>query len=296
MPDERMTAGATPAGPALVVSGLTKRFGRVTGCELVEFEVSAGEALGIIGESGSGKSTVLRCLAGDLVPDAGSARLRTGSAGLDLFAMSGPERRALRISTLSVVYQDPAEGLTLNVSAGGNIAEQLIAAGRRNFGRIRGRARELLDRVEVPLDRMDDPVGTFSGGMRQRVQLAKAVANNPDLLLLDEPTTGLDASIAAGVLDLIRDLLEESGVHAIGREVEALRGWNPSWPAPRPGPPCARSACPRNCGTRSRWCSPEASSSGSIWRPGRSGRPGCCCCWTSRSPRWIRRTGRPCWT
>jgi phosphonate C-P lyase system protein PhnK len=201
--------------PALRVTGLTKRFGRVLACQDIGFDVARGEALGIIGESGSGKTTVLRCLAGDVTPDAGTGLLGHGADAADLFALSGAERRALRVSTVSIVYQDPAQGLNLRISAGGNIAERLIAAGGRNFGQLRARAAELLRRVDVPLDRMDDPVGTFSGGMMQRVQLAKAVANHPVLLLLDEPTTGLDASIAAGVLDLIRDLIEETGVTAL---------------------------------------------------------------------------------
>ena len=207
-------AEPTP-GWALRVTGLSRQFGRVTGSEDVGIEVAPGEALGIIGESGSGKTTVLRCIAGDVEPAAGIALLRRGMDVLNLFALDGPERRALRVSTIAIVYQDPAQGLNLRISAGGNIAEPLIAAGWRNFGRIRARASELLARVDVPLDRMDDLVGTFSGGMRQRVQLAKAVANNPALLLLDEPTTGLDAAIAAGVLDLIRDLLEETRVTAL---------------------------------------------------------------------------------
>jgi phosphonate C-P lyase system protein PhnK len=200
---------------ALQVTSLTKRFGRVLACQDIGFEVAPGEALGIIGESGSGKTTVLRCIAGDIAPDAGAALLRRGADTLELFALGGAERRALRVSTISIVYQDPTRGLNMRISAGGNIAERLIAAGWRNFGRLRARAAELLSRVDVPLDRMDDPVGTFSGGMMQRVQLAKAVANDPALLLLDEPTTGLDASIAAGVLNLIRDLIEESGVTAL---------------------------------------------------------------------------------
>jgi putative phosphonate transport system ATP-binding protein len=201
--------------PTLRVTGLTKRFGRVLACHDVGFDVARGEALGLIGESGSGKTTVLRCLAGDVAPDHGTALLRWGVDEADLFALGGAERRALRVSTVSIVYQDPAQGLNLRISAGGNIAERLIAAGGRNFGQLRARAAELLRRVDVPLDRMDDLVGTFSGGMMQRVQLAKAVANDPALLLLDEPTTGLDASIAAGVLDLIRGLIEESGVTAL---------------------------------------------------------------------------------
>lgn len=182
----------------------------------VSFEVAPGEALGVIGESGSGKSTVMRCIAGDQGSTTGAVRLRTVHDGhMNVLDLDPSSRRHLRVADLSVVYQDPAEGLRLNVTAGGNIAEALTAAGWRHFGRIRDRAAELLDRTEVPLSRMDDLVSTFSGGMRQRVQLAKALANEPPVILLDEPTTGLDASIAAGVLDLIRNLLEETGVAAV---------------------------------------------------------------------------------
>lgn len=200
---------------ALHVEGLTKWFGPIVACTDVGFTVAAGEAIGVIGESGSGKSTVLRCIAGDEVATGGRVLLAREDGATDLLTLDASARRALRVDTVSIVYQDPAAGLDLRVTAGGNIAQQLTAAGWRNFSAIRARARELLERVEVPLDRMDDLVGTFSGGMRQRVQLAKAVANEPSLLLLDEPTTGLDASVAAGVLDLIRDLLESTGVSAV---------------------------------------------------------------------------------
>jgi phosphonate C-P lyase system protein PhnK len=182
----------------------------------VNFEVAAGEALGIVGESGSGKSTVLRCIAGDIDSSVGDVRLSTFKNGeSNLLTLDAATRRKMRIDQLSVVYQDPAEGLSLGVTAGGNIADPLTAAGWRNFEGIRARARDLLQRTEVPLDRMDDIVRSFSGGMRQRVQIARALANNPRLVLLDEPTTGLDASVAAGVLDLIRGLLEEFELAAI---------------------------------------------------------------------------------
>jgi phosphonate C-P lyase system protein PhnK len=182
----------------------------------ISFSVASGEALGVIGESGSGKSTVLRCLIDDEQPSAGSAYLRSHNGGeSDIFLEPRSVRRAMRVSQLAVVHQDPALGLDLGVSAGGNIARALTAAGWRSFGDIRDRAYELLDRVEVPRNRMDDLVRTFSGGMRQRVQLARALANRPPVLLLDEPTTGLDASVASGVLDLIRSVLEEFGVAAV---------------------------------------------------------------------------------
>lgn len=182
----------------------------------VNFEVAAGEALGIVGESGSGKSTVLRCIAGDIESSCGDLRLASFHDGqINVLDEDAATRRKLRIDQLSMVYQDPAEGLSLGVTAGGNIADPLTAAGWRNFENIRERARDLLRRTEVPIDRMDDIVRSFSGGMRQRVQLARALANNPRVVLLDEPTTGLDASVAAGVLDLIRGLLEEFNLAAI---------------------------------------------------------------------------------
>jgi alpha-D-ribose 1-methylphosphonate 5-phosphate C-P lyase len=182
----------------------------------VGFDVAPGEAVGLIGESGSGKSTVLRCIVGDEEATAGSLYLSAVDGGrTDVVTLDAPARRRLRIATLGIVHQDPADGLALSVSAGGNIAERLTAAGWRSYGAIRARAAELLERVEVPLSRMDDPVRTFSGGMRQRVQIAKALATDPAVLLLDEPTTGLDASVAAGVLDLLRSLLAERDVAAV---------------------------------------------------------------------------------
>ncbi|EOM76840.1 ATP-binding cassette domain-containing protein [Rhodococcus rhodnii] len=182
----------------------------------VDFDVALGEALGVIGESGSGKSTVLRCLVGDERATAGSMYLAGVDGGTrNIFEFDDAERRALRIDTLGLVHQNPVDGLTMTVSAGGNIAERLTAAGWRNYHEIRDRAAWLLEQVEVPLDRMDDPVQTFSGGMRQRVQIAKALATDPGVLLLDEPTTGLDASVAAGVLDLLRTLLAERDTAAV---------------------------------------------------------------------------------
>ena len=182
----------------------------------VDFDVAPGEALGLIGESGSGKSTVLRCLVGEEPATTGQLRLAAvDGGGTDVLGLSAAARRRLRIDVLGFVHQDPSAGLALNVSAGGNITERLTAAGWRQYHAIRRRVAQLLDRVEVPLARMDDPVSTFSGGMRQRVQIAKALATDPAVLLLDEPTTGLDASIAAGVLDLLRGLLAERDVAAV---------------------------------------------------------------------------------
>lgn len=209
----RATVAGTGPEHGTAVSPATGAIVAVWG---VDLDVAPGEALGIIGESGSGKSTVLRCIAGDEAPTTGEMTFtRPDGTTVRLDQLDATGRRRMRISEISVVYQDPALGLTMDVSGGGNVADPLTAAGWRSFGDIRGRVGELLRRTEVPAARMDHPVRTFSGGMKQRVQIAKALANDPSLLLLDEPTTGLDASVAAGVLDLMRGLLEETDVAAI---------------------------------------------------------------------------------
>ncbi|WP_029088050.1 alpha-D-ribose 1-methylphosphonate 5-phosphate C-P-lyase PhnJ [Brevibacterium album] len=223
--DRAQTPGALAAPGeewALAVSGLTKVYparrgsSAVTAARDVTFDVAPGEALGVIGESGSGKSTVMKCIIGDEAGAEGEVLIGGVESGTrNILGLSPSERRRLRISTLSVVYQDPSAGLDLGISAGGNIADRLTAAGVRSYREIRRTAARLLDRVEVPLARIDDVVGQFSGGMRQRVQIAKALATDPQVLLLDEPTTGLDASVAAGVLDLLRELIAERSIAVV---------------------------------------------------------------------------------
>ncbi|MEV0621388.1 alpha-D-ribose 1-methylphosphonate 5-phosphate C-P-lyase PhnJ [Nonomuraea sp. NPDC050404] len=207
---------------SLKVAGLSKTYpgrrgsSQVRAATDIGFDVAPGEALGVIGESGSGKSTVLRCLIGDEAASSGEVYVgAVGQGRINLLDLTASERRRLRTDTIGVVYQDPAAGLDLRISAGGNIADRLTAAGWRSYHAIRRRATELLERVEVPRHRMDDVAGQFSGGMRQRVQIAKALATDPQVLLLDEPTTGLDASVAAGVLDLLRELLAEREIAVV---------------------------------------------------------------------------------
>jgi putative phosphonate transport system ATP-binding protein len=187
--------------PLLTVRGLTKRYGARVACADVDFEVHPGEVLGIVGESGSGKSSVLRCLYLDATPDAGSVCL----AGEELTRVDTARRHWLRSFAIGVVYQDAACGLDLNISAGGNVAERLLAADWRHVGKIRSRGVDLLRRVDVRTE-------TFSGGMRQRLQLARAMANEPPLLLLDEPTSSLDVHVQAAILDLVKELQEQAGV------------------------------------------------------------------------------------
>jgi putative phosphonate transport system ATP-binding protein len=113
---------------------------------------------------------------------------------------------------MGMVYQNPLRGLRMNYSAASNIAEKLIAAGSRSAGRMTERASELLQAVEILTSRMGEAPKNFSGGMQQRVQISKALANNPALLLLDEVTTGLDLSVQAKVLDLIRKIRMQFGI------------------------------------------------------------------------------------
>lgn len=222
--------------PFLTVRGLSKRFG--SGCEMCQtpplkgnicpncgslwgccdlsFELFKGEILGIVGESGSGKSTLARCLYFDEEPTLGQVTLSAYENGLvNLFTESEQTKRYIRNNLMGMVYQNPYLGLKMTFSAGGNIAEKLLSAGCHHVGAIRARAGELLGRMEIPMPRMDEPPIQFSGGMQQRVQIAKALANHPPLLLLDEVTTGLDLSVQAKVLDLIREVQRELHVSII---------------------------------------------------------------------------------
>jgi putative phosphonate transport system ATP-binding protein len=187
--------------------------GTLVACADVSFQLRAGRTLGIVGESGSGKTTVLRCLYGDVTPTRGTAHLAAYRDGQrSIFEASPAERRRIRNFTLGMVYQHAWEGLNLRISAGGNVAERLLAAEWRRMGQIRERAADLLGRMEVPVARMDDFPAYFSGGMQQRVQIAKALANGPAVVLLDEMTSGLDVSVQAGVLDLVQEIQRDEGV------------------------------------------------------------------------------------
>ena len=188
----------------------------IVACAGVSFDLYPGEVLGIVGESGSGKSTVVKLLYFDMEKTAGNAWLRPYNDGrTNMLEASGQQKRYIRNHLMGTVYQNPRDGLNFSFSSGGNIAEKLIMAGSLHVGSIRERASFLLEKTEVPVRRMDDTPASFSGGMQQRVQIAKAIANNPPLLFLDEVTTGLDVSVQAKVLDLIRELQQELGIAMI---------------------------------------------------------------------------------
>lgn len=202
--------------PILSVSGVTKMYGAVRGCLDVSFDLWPGEILGIVGESGSGKSTLLQCLAGLMPPTAGGVSFR-GRDGVvrGVYALSEPERRRLMRSDWGIVHQNPRDGLRMRISAGGNVGERLMAVGHKHYGEIRAAAKDWLSRVEIDPARMDAFPLTFSGGMQQRLQIARILVSNPRLVFMDEPTGGLDVSVQARLLDLLRVLVRDLGLSVI---------------------------------------------------------------------------------
>jgi len=202
--------------PLLAVRGLTKRYGERTGCLDVGFDLWPGEVLGVVGESGSGKTTILHCLSGRTVATAGSATFvqRDGKA-VDLLRMPEAARRRLARADWAMVQQNPRDGLRMSVTAGANVGEPLMALGARHYGKIRGQALDWLGQVEIPLDRVDDLPATFSGGMQQRLQIARSLVTRPRMVFMDEPTGGLDVSVQARLLDLLRGLVADLGLAAI---------------------------------------------------------------------------------
>jgi putative phosphonate transport system ATP-binding protein len=202
--------------PLLDVRGVTKRYGARAGCTDVSFTLHPGEVMGIVGESGSGKSTLLNCLAGHIQADAGEVIFDTRADGpRDTLRMSEPERRMLGRTDWAFVHQNPRDGLRMGVSAGGNVGERLMAVGARHYGDIRATSTDWLGRVEIAEDRIDDRPTAFSGGMQQRLQIARNLVTGPRLVFMDEPTGGLDVSVQARLLDLLRGLVRGMGLSAI---------------------------------------------------------------------------------
>ena len=202
--------------PLLGVRGLAKRYGTHVGCLDVGFDLWPGEVLGIVGESGSGKTTVLNCLSGRVTADGGQVIYLSGAGvGVEMLGLDESARRRLLRSEWGVVHQHARDGLRMGVSAGANVGERLMALGARHYGRVRGQALDWLARVEIGQDRIDDLPETFSGGMLQRLQIARNLVTGPRLVLMDEPTGGLDVSVQARLLDLLRGLVEDLGLSAV---------------------------------------------------------------------------------
>src|SRR6266545_1958187 len=204
------------SAPLLSVRGLTKRFGARVACRDVDCDLWPGEVLGIVGESGSGKTTLLNCMAGRLTPEAGSVTYDSAAYGtVDVHDLSEARRRLLSRTEWGFMNQDAREGLRMGVSAGANIGERLMAVGARHYGDIRRTASDWLDRVEIERDRLDDRPTTYSGGMRQRLQIARNLVSGPRLVFMDEPTGGLDVSVQARLLDLLRSLTRKLDLAAV---------------------------------------------------------------------------------
>jgi putative phosphonate transport system ATP-binding protein len=202
--------------PLLQVRGAGHRYGDRYGCRDVDIELWPGEVLAVVGESGSGKSTLLGTLSRRLSLTEGSIRYGTADGEtVELGDLSETALRRLWRSEWGFVHQDAADGLRMHVSAGGNVGEPLMATGWRHYGQIRAAAAEWLERVEIPVDRIDDTPAEFSGGMRQRLQIARNLVVSPRLVFMDEPTSGLDVSVQARLLDLIRSLVAELGLAVV---------------------------------------------------------------------------------
>ncbi len=223
--------------PVLTVEKLSKQYGKgctgcagrnkliknfcpacrtVYACRDLRFDLYPGEILGVVGESGSGKSTMMQCLYFDQEVSKGVAyisKYKNGKA--NIFNETSQQKRFIRNYMMGKVYQNPLLGLKMKFSSLANIAEKLISAGMRNVGDMVERGSYLLKHVKIPVYRMKEVPENFSGGMQQRVQIAKALSNNPPILLLDEVTTGLDLSIQANVLDLIKQIQRELNISMV---------------------------------------------------------------------------------
>ncbi|WP_019938694.1 phosphonate C-P lyase system protein PhnK [Bordetella sp. FB-8] len=204
------------ATPLLSARDLTHTWDGIHGCRDVSFDLYPGEVLCVVGESGSGKSTLLSAVSCQVRPEAGSVWYDTREDGLvDLQTLSAARRRVLSRTDWGFVRQHARDGLRMQVSAGANIAERLMAIGNRNYGDLRATAGEWLDKMEIDRGRLDDAPDSFSGGMQQRLQIARNLVTHPRMVFMDEPTASLDVSVQARLLDLLRQLVTDLHLAAI---------------------------------------------------------------------------------
>lgn len=208
---------ARQVGKAFLHQGLPR-----WACRDVSFDLYPGEVLAVVGESGSGKSTLLRLLAARHACDEGSVHYdvrsesASESAGLvNLADMSEARLRWLARTDWGFVEQHARDGLRMNVSGGANVGERLMALGERHYGGLRSQAISWMQRVELDVGRIDDLPGTYSGGMQQRLQIARNLVTHPRLVFMDEPTAGLDVSVQARLLDLLRELVDQLQLAAV---------------------------------------------------------------------------------
>ncbi|WP_375088686.1 ABC transporter ATP-binding protein [Peribacillus sp. RS7] len=198
----------------LHVSFKTDEGGEIKAVRGVSLELKKGETLAIVGESGSGKSVTAKCIMG-LLPKRNSM-IKEGEIlyeEKDLLKYTNKEMQKIRGAEISMIFQDPMTSLNPTMKIGKQIMEGLRK--HQGLGKKEGfnRATELLKLVEIPnaVERMSDFPHQFSGGMRQRVVIAMALACNPNVLIADEPTTALDVTIQAQILDLMKDLQKKTG-------------------------------------------------------------------------------------
>jgi peptide/nickel transport system ATP-binding protein len=207
--------------PLLEVSDLRVQFdtpdGVVKAVDGISYTVERGDALGIVGESGSGKSVSSLTVLGLTRLYGARVTGRIAFEGRDLVTASDHELRAIRGDDIAMIFQDPLSSLHPFYKVGSQLAEAILAHRDVSKSAARNRAVELLDLVDIPepRERADMYPHEFSGGMRQRAMIAMALANEPKLLIADEPTTALDVTVQAQILELIRRLQRELGMAVV---------------------------------------------------------------------------------
>ncbi|HEY1480436.1 MAG TPA: dipeptide/oligopeptide/nickel ABC transporter ATP-binding protein, partial [Gaiellales bacterium] len=191
--------------PLAELVGVSKRYGRLTAVDDVSLELAAGRTVGVVGESGCGKSTIARLMVGLERPNAGTLRFRGTRYGRTARSLR-PIRRSL-----GMIFQDPYESLDSRFTVGEIVAEPLRIHGVYRSSGV-ARIRELLSSVGLDGIDLDSYPGEYSGGQRQRIGIARALALNPKLVVADEPVSALDVSVQAQTLNLLLDLQERLGL------------------------------------------------------------------------------------